>query len=201
MVQRVSLEMMTPVGVRVDHLLTVQDQPEQLLILLPGRGYTCDFPVLYYLRNAAADMGYDVLSVRYSFQVAPQVESQVTMQQLATEVDQAIHETLKRGYRRVCIVGKSLGTPLAALHADQAERLILLTPIGTAAQEVGNKPTLAIIGTADQVYHPDVTRSTGANVRWMVLEGLDHGLEVRGDWSDSLDALRQITQACVEFIE
>ena len=200
MFKRLSIEVTTASGVTVDHRLIAHDDPLGLLILLPGRGYTCDFPVLHYLRKAATDLGWDVLSVWYSFQVVAIPDEQVTMQQLATEVDQAIREALKRGYAQVAIAGKSLGTPLAALHADQAERLILLTPVGTSVQDAGAKPTLAVIGTADPLYDADVIGASGANVRWMVLDGLDHGLEAAGDWSRSLEALRQITQACVEFL-
>src|SRR5215213_785806 len=112
MFQRLSIEVTTPSGVTVDHRLIAHDEPRGLLIMLPGRGYTCDFPVLHYLRKAATDLGYDVLSVWYSFQVAAIPDDQVTMQQLVAEVDQPIREVLKRGYQHVVIAGKSLGTPL-----------------------------------------------------------------------------------------
>lgn len=202
MFTRRSIEVTTPAGVTVDHRLIAHDDPVGLLILLPGRGYTCDHPVLHYLRKAAADLGYDVLSVWYSFQVASIPDDQVTMQQLAAEVDQAIKGVLQlnSGYKRVCIAGKSLGTPLAVLHAQQAERLILLTPIGTSVQDAGSKPTLAIIGTADPVYDPASINASRENVEWLVLDGLDHGLEAAGDWEASLDGLQQITQTCVEFL-
>lgn len=80
------------------------------------------------------------------------------------------------------------------------DRLILLTPIGTAALDTGATPTLAVIGTADQAYQPEQVDATGTNVEWLVLDGLDHGLEVAGDWAASLDGLRQITRACIEFL-
>jgi len=200
MFQRLSIEVTTASGVTVDHQLIAHAAPRGLLIILPGRGYTCDFPVLHYLRKAAADLGYDVLSVWYSFQIVHVPDEQVTMQQLAAEVDQAISEVLKRGYTRVVIAGKSLGTPLAVLHANQAERLILLTPIGTAAQNVRSKPMLAVIGTSDPVYDPDLLDASDKNVQWMVLDDLDHGLEMAGDWDASINALHRITAACVEFL-
>ena len=200
MFMRLSIEVTTPSGVTVDHRLIAHDDPRGLLIMLPGRGYTCDFPVLHYLGKAAADLGYDVLSVWYSFQIASFPNDQVTMQQLAAEVEQAIGEVLKRGYKRVVIAGKSLGTPLAVLHASQAERLILLTPIGTSVQDAGSKPTLAIIGTADPGYNPDTVSASSENVEWLVFEGLDHSLEAAGDWDASLDALHTITAACAKFL-
>src|SRR5690242_942503 len=51
-------------GVTTHNVLLKQDPAsDKLLIMLPGRAYTCDFPMLYYLRSAAAQQGYDVLSV------------------------------------------------------------------------------------------------------------------------------------------
>lgn len=200
MFSRMTLEMTTASGVTVEHRLIAHDNSNRLLIILPGRGYTCDHPALHYLRKAAADLGWDVLSVWYSFQAAPLPDEQITLESLAVEVDAAIREVLKRRYARVCIAGKSLGTPLAVLHAHQAERLILLTPVGTAVFEVGDVPTLAIIGTSDPLYQPDALDATGANVQWMLLDGLDHSLEAAGDWERSLDGLRAITQACAEFL-
>lgn len=200
MFQRMSIEVLTASGVRVDHRLIAHDTPDRLLIILPGRGYTCDHPVLHYLRKAAAGLGWDVLSVWYSYQVATLPDEAVTFEGLALEVDQAIGEVLKRGYNSVAIAGKSLGTPLAALHAHQADRLILLTPIGTAALDVEPVPTLAVIGTADPVYNPEQINASGANVQWMIMDGLDHSLEAHGDWETSLDALGEIIQACAEFL-
>ncbi len=173
--------------------------------MLPGRGYTCDLPLLHYLRKAAADLGYDVLSVWYGFQVAPPgmdagMDVPLTYESLNAEIDLAVGEAMKRGYDRVVIAGKSMGTPLAALRAKWAERLILLTPIGTAALDTGTTPTLAVIGTADQAYQPEQVTQAGAHVKWLVLDGLDHGLEKPGDFAASLDALRMVTRACVEFL-
>lgn len=200
MFQRMSIEVMTASGIRVDHRLIAHDTPERLLIILPGRGYTCDHPVLYYLRKAATAQGWDVLSVWYSYQVANLPDDAVTLDALAVEVDQAISAVLKRGYGSVCIAGKSLGTPLATLHAHQADSLILLTPISTAVLETAGLPTLAIIGTGDPVYNPEQINASAANVQWMILDGLDHSLEAAGDWESSLDALGEITQACAEFL-
>ncbi len=200
MFQRMSIEITTASGIRVDHRLIAHDAPDRLLIILPGRGYTCDHPVLHYLRKAAADLGWDVLSVWYSFQVANVPDDEITLDGLAAEVDQAVDEVLKGGYRQVCIAGKSLGTPLATLHMHQADRLILLTPLGTAALDAHTLPTLAIIGTADPAYQPEQINASSENVQWMILDGLDHGLEAAGDWEATLDGLWQITQACAEFL-
>ncbi|MEP6988253.1 MAG: hypothetical protein ABI970_21795, partial [Chloroflexota bacterium] len=58
-------------GVTTHNTLLKQEAgSDKLLIMLPGRAYTCDFPMLYYLRSAAIQQGYDVLSIEYGFQAA-----------------------------------------------------------------------------------------------------------------------------------
>ena len=172
-----------------------------MVVILPGWGYLCDAPGLYYPRKAAVDLGYDVLSMRFAFQVAP---DQADTHGLDAEVDHALTTILQRGYPRLILIGKSLGTPLAATlaHKHSAERLILLTPIGTAAQDTGSLPTLAVIGTADERYSAAqiAADKARANVRWLVLDGMNHSMEIAGDWSASLDGLRQITAACEDFL-
>jgi len=203
MFQRTILEITTPSGVPVEHGLITHDQPKGLVVILPGWGYLCDAPGLYYPRKAAVDLGYDVLSVTYGFQVARD-RSEVVMQTLNAEVDHVLATAVERSYPRMILIGKSLGTPLAATlaHKHSAERLILLTPIGTAVQDAGSLPTLAVIGTADERYNAAQIAAdrTRANVRWLVLEGMNHSMEIAGDWSASLDGLRRITQACEDFL-
>lgn len=125
-----------------------------LLVLLPGRGYTNDHPVMHYLTHAALARGYDVLRVEYGFQVANQSLAAVPpekMPLLMQESQRAIEQTLERGgYTRICLAAKSMGTPLAVsiqpeLNVTQ-KSLLLLTAIQNAAAMTGGIRTLAING-------------------------------------------------------
>ncbi|NWG15224.1 MAG: hypothetical protein HXY41_01190 [Chloroflexi bacterium] len=194
-------------GVTVSNMLLAHDPPaDRLLVQLPGKGYTCDYPLLYYLRRAALALGFDVLNVEYGFQAANvelDVENAVY---LMDDVWGAARPVLERGYRRVCIAGKSLGTPLAAEMARALQgpdvALILLTPIGGALQGLDDIPTLALIGTNDALYSPEVVAAFDQHPRitWKVYEGLNHSLE-SGDWRASLAALPDIITACETFME
>ncbi len=195
-------------GITVNNLLITQDTPsDKLLIILPGRGYTCDHPVLYYLRHAGVQLGYDVLSVQYGFQAGNIELTDENVGFLQDDVRQAVEGTLVGGYKRVCVAGKSLGTPLAAetartLHNDQVS-LLQLTPVHGAADNLGSIPTLVVIGTADPLYRPEdvVTFQNHPTIHWEVMPDIDHSLEVRGDWVASLKILPEIIRLCEGFLQ
>ncbi len=62
--------------------------------------------------------------------------------------------------------------------------------------------SLFIIGTADQFYKPDVLKHLAhvTNGRTVILEDVNHGLEIPGNIPKSLMVLNQIVQACQEFL-
>jgi hypothetical protein len=175
-----------------------------LLVLLPGHGYTSDMPLLYYLRAAALQAAWDTLSITYAFQAHRDYSGSRLLHEIRLVLD--LPAIQNAGYRRLCFAAKSLGTPLAVELAHQqtpAETsLILLTPIMDAPAQVEQTPTLAVIGTADRYYDAASVRETGAapNLHWLVLEGLDHGLEMPDDWKTSIKMLQRVTSACATFL-
>lgn len=186
--------------------LTHETASDKLMVMLPGRGYTCEHPLMYYLRRAAMTQGYDVLSVQYGFQVANTELTGENAVYLRDDVQKAVDGTLPGGYRQVCVVGKSMGTPLATELArsltNDVISLIQLTPIGGAVQELENIRTLAIIGTADPLYNAEevATFKDHSTITWKVLDGLNHSLENPDDWRVSLAMLLDITATCEAFI-
>jgi hypothetical protein len=159
--------------------------------------------VLYFLRRAAAEQGYDVLSITYSFQMQP--DTFITMN-LPAEVDAALRMVNPDSYPRVVFAGKSMGTPLAVTNGlnSMAEdvRLILLTPIGDAVDDARDLPTLAIIGTNDRYYDAESIAATEMrpNVTWRVMPGLNHALEDKGSWERSTAVLQEIVGVCARFL-
>ena len=206
-VQLEVIQIQSRFGVTTHNILVKQDAgADKLLIMLPGRAYTCDFPMLYYLRSAAIEQGYDVLSIEYGFQAAHTDFVPQQAPDLADDVQDTVKPALARKYRHVCVAGKSLGTPLAANLArsitDASVSLILLTPIGDSTQGLDGVRTLVIIGTADPVYSAEhLTKfKDHPNVKWRVFEGLDHGLEVTGHWRKSVTALPEVIGVCASFL-
>lgn len=180
---------------------------DRLLLLLPGRGYTVEGPTLYHLLYLGLENGWDVLPMPYGFQVRGNDFSFDQMPLLQHDVAASANLALSRGgYREVCVVGKSLGTPLAVELAHQvnvAEKsVILLTPVAGTMSAVGDLRTLAVIGTGDPLYSADVVRLTDSapNIAWRIFDDLDHGLVDKNNWRVSLRALHDILEACETFL-
>ena len=195
----------SPFGVTIQNLLYTQESPStKLMTLLPGRGYTCERPALHYLRVLGLAQGYDVLEIRYGFHLTQVDLMPENIPDVNQDGTKAVIAALEQGYEEVCIVGKSLGTPIAALLSQSIplskKSTILLTPIRDAAKMVGDVRTLAVIGTADGAYDPAKIVDT-YTLTWKVYEGLNHGLEHPGDVWASLNVMREIMQACDNFLE
>ena len=198
------LEVESPFGVTVRNQFHHHDSDSaRLMIILPGRGYTVNHPVLFHLGHMAFENGYDVLPVQYGFHAGGALEpAQIPL--LQEEVQRATKPVLARDYSEVCVVGKSLGTPLAidlarSLDVERVSQ-ILLTPIGAAMQAAGDIPTLAIIGTADPLYAAENIQES-ATLTWKVYERLGHGLVDEADWRYSVQVLQEIIAACETFLK
>lgn len=191
-------------GLEVQHVFLRQNTPaKRLLVILPGRGYTSEHPALYFLRRAAAELDYDVLSITYSFQVNAGTFNTMN---LPAEINAVLLQVNPDAYQRVVFAGKSMGTPLAVTHGlnclAEDVRLILLTPIGDAVDEARDMPTLAIIGTEDRYYDAESIAATEMrpNVSWRVMPGLNHALEDRSNWQRSITVLLEIVAVCADFL-
>lgn len=176
------------------------DDAESLMILLPGRNYTVYHPALAYMAYMGVQQGYDVLGIHYLFQFTDSPDMG-QMPQLQAEIDRTLAVIDLSAYRKVAIIGKSLGTPLALdlAHKMQTDALILLTPIPQALGGDPPVPTLALIGTADPYFSRQMI-DENPQIRWKIYDGLDHGFLKQGDWQASLDALRQVVQDCADFL-
>lgn len=197
----------TPSGAGVtiqNRLLGPEGGSDKLLVLLPGNNYSCDAPAFFYLKQAAVQAGWDVLSTAYAFQ---QTGGEVVGPAMLADVRSAVDQVLPKGYREICIAAKSLGSaialPLAGSLAGYRLSLLILTPVPTFLQEpVGDLRTLIVIGTEDPVYHmPECAAARErADAEWVVVPGLDHGFNVKGDWERSVATLPQVIAPCLRFL-
>lgn len=203
-----TIDVQSRFGAKVPNPLTYHDPATtKLLVMLPGRGYTTESPALFYTRQMALDLDYDVLAIQYGFQMTGGDFDESTAPYLKEDIINAVRQAVQRSaYQQVCIVAKSLGTLLVAEAIEAASianvSVILLTPLPGALQEVGTNPTLAIIGTADALYSQDMVNASAniPNVRWRVFDNLNHGFEVKGDWKTSINALGEIIAECQAFL-
>ncbi|HJS17817.1 MAG TPA: hypothetical protein VJ785_03660 [Anaerolineales bacterium] len=194
--------------------ITHSTPANHLGIILPGYRFSADMPALHYSRRVLLEQGADVLSVDYAYyrtNFMMQEDSEQD-QWMSSDVFAASNAGLsQRPYEKVTLVGKSIGTiALGLLLADsrfQQSACVWLTPLLTSERlcsqiEKVRPRSLFVIGTADRYYKPDVLKHLEdiTDGHALVLEGVEHGLEIPGDIPKSLSVLNQITQTVQEFL-
>jgi hypothetical protein len=173
------------------------------VVLLPGANYPTTAPLLWFARQAALESGRNVLAVvdAYDGTTDPQ-----------TWVDDRAEAAIGHvgdGTRPI-LVAKSITSRAAPLAARLLLPAVWLTPLiseaaASAATAVvsglaaATAPFLLIGGTADPSWDGARARSLA---RGEVLEiaYADHALQIPGDVTRSIDALRSISAAVADFI-
>lgn len=163
----------------------INETPKKLAVLLPGIGYTCDKPLLYYSGKLARSLGWEVLPVPYGG-FPPKVRGDKALMRRCAEIALAQTETLLGNvnwaqYEQILFISKSVGTVTAAAYASAHGlpcRHILFTPVeDTFSSPVGN--AAAFHGTADP--WADTAQITAlceqARVPLYLTEGANHSLE------------------------
>ena len=196
--------------------LRQDEAAREIAIVLPGVGYTCHMPLLYYPSQVLLALGMDVLWVEYNYIRRPDYRALSDAEQkqwLFADVTAACQAALaQRSYQQVTLVGKSLGTVamshLLATDARFAQsRRVWLTPVlrndEVLAQIRHSGPrALVAIGTADPFYDPAYLGDlqAAAKSKVVVVDGADHGLEIAGNVWQSLQILERVTRAIQAFV-
>lgn len=195
-----------------------------LAMLLPGWSYDCEMPLLAGARRVLQALGADVLAIDYDYPkrgvVSDQASKQLFLTRFHREVEVALRTGLQQNsYRRLTIVGKSLGTRglayLSQMGAFAGARaagvaqidLVWLTPL-LAESEVwepilkSHDRSLFVIGTADSHYDAaKIGRLSGAGSRSLtVIEGADHALQTSRNLSCDVDELSQALSSIERFL-
>lgn len=191
-------------------------ETSHVAIVLPGAGYTCDMPLLYYSVLTMLDAGADVLQVEYAYNRQPdfrEIPDAEREQWIAADATAARDAALREApYTQMTFIGKSIGTRamgcLLATNPHPADvHAVWLTPLlrndrlRAQIREHGS-PSLFVIGTADPHYDAsllaDVQEATGGDA--IVVQGGDHSLEIAGNTPKSLDAIVQTIHALATFV-
>lgn len=186
-----------------------ENQTDTLAIILPGIGYTTQAPLLYYSRNIFYHRGYDVLQVNYRY--IPDIFYSISEEEFTNDVEAVIEKVFtNHSYSNYIIIAKSIGTIALSYLLDKPTfkmaNAIWLTPllkrtsIYNALLKNFNKG-LCIIGDNDHHYVPERFEEIkrNQNMRCMLIEGVDHGLEDESDLTRSLDVLKSVLMEIKEF--
>ncbi len=136
-------------GEPVPHTFLRQDgDADHVAILLPGIRYTCDMPLLYYPARLLLGLGADVLRIEYAYDRRADFQAFADTERdrwFFTDVTAACHAVLaQRAYRRVTLIGKSIGTLAMG-------RLLTTDPALAQAQAIWLTPLLTHTGLRAQI--------------------------------------------------
>ncbi|GAA0315348.1 alpha/beta hydrolase [Kineococcus aurantiacus] len=172
---------------------THDGDPARVATVLPGRGCTCDAPLLHSTRALLRDRGWTVRTVRWTTPPAPE-----ELLDLAPGLLDAVQS------RQHLVVAKSLSTRLLPLALQRDLPGTWLTPLLREPQvhraaAAASAPTLLVGGSADPYW--DAAAARGSGQRVLEVPGADHSLEVAGDLDASLRVLRTVLAAVGEFLD
>ena len=179
------------------------ENAKKIALILPGIGYTCDRPLLYYGGKLAQNLGFEVMRVPYGG-FPDKVKGDADRMRLCVDIAlRQAEEMLKdidwKQYGQILFIAKSVGTVVATAFAHAhgiACRQILFTPV-EATFAVPAKNAIAFHGTADPwaETEPLSRLCREAGVPLYLTENANHSLET-GDVLLDIRSLQTVmTQA------
>ena len=184
------------------------EKKEKIAVLFPGIGYTCDKPLLYYSWKLAASLGYRVLPVNYGGfpkNAKGNAEKMAECFRIAFEqTEEILKQTDWDEYGDIVLVGKSIGTAVAARYAQShglAARGILFTPLEfTFPFSAGS--AIAFHGTADPWAkdQPIEDACRRESIPLFITEKANHSLET-GEIAFDIENLGRVMAEVSAFLE
>lgn len=186
----------------------IDNGSDTLAVILPGIGYTCDRPLLDYNKRLMIQLGFDVLPISFGFQIAgKKLKVHEEFKYIYEETKELINMSLKKRYKNIILVAKSLGTiVLSLLNNEIKDRNVIniyLTPVD-ATMDVGiSEGSLVFYGTND----PRITSKTVSkiekikDVSLVKIENADHSLNVKNDILKSIDIIKYVIEKEKEYLE
>ncbi|AZU60668.1 alpha/beta family hydrolase [Neobacillus mesonae] len=193
-------------------------QPNKsICIMLPGLGYTTQRPLFHYATNICVNHNIDILHINYQYSQNEHFKKLSEPEQdqwMYDDVMATAHEVLKeQEYEQSFLLSKSLGTiPMAKEWTDRSLENtvsgIWLTPLlkdNNVYQAILNTelPSLVVIGDKDPHFIDDRVATLKHNqlVSIVVIPNADHSLELKGDITATMDAIKEVTLKIQEFIQ
>ena len=170
-------------------------------LILPGAGYTVQAPLLHWPMLALAEAGWDVWSIDWHADVddAARQDMRGFVESALATAEAALPAPPE------LVLAKSLGTFALPHFAQQDVRGVWLTPIlsdpgvADALARVSPERHLAVGGTADPSWRPDLVGATSA--RLVSVEAANHSLELKSKpWRESAETQRTIIDQVVTHL-
>lgn len=191
-------------------LIEQKEETNNLVIVLPGAGYTTQAPLLHFTTGLFYNKGFDVLHINYIF--SKQGMSVLNEEDFARDVQLAIDNAIKdKEYSNYYVVAKSIGTKALSYLLDhsmlKSAKVVWLTPllqndgVFNAMVNSENKG-LCIFGEKDHICFI-VERfeklKNNQNLLLKVVDGANHRLELDKEPIKSIELLKSVISDINEF--
>lgn len=199
--------------------LQQQHDTDHLGILLPGLAYSCDRPLLYYPGRLLRTLGADILRVEAVYGLDTPAGDMINPELVRRAQGDAAAAyrvaVARRPYRRLTLVGKSLGTlagasVLGLSGVPEWVDAIWLTPVLATLLDArllgaitARQPRCFIaIGTRDPLYDEGRLAQwrTATGSAEVIVPDADHALEIPGDVVKSAQELARLMQTMQAFL-
>ena len=189
---------------------------DQLAIFLPGIGYTNDSPILHYTGSYLLQKEINILRVDYRYSDSDEFLNSTKGEQahwIIEDVKPAVEAVLsEKDFKKIILIGKSMGTIalgeiLSSITKLKDAEVIWLTPLINHDELVAqilkiNNRSLLIMGTEDHAYKADQLEKIleKKNVDSLIIEGLNHSLEIENQIIESIHASQKILLKIMSFV-
>ncbi len=190
-------------------LIEQKGQTTNLVIVLPGAGYTTQAPLLHFTTGIFYSKGFDVLHINYGFSREEMAE--LNAEDFTRNVYHSIEDAIKdKNYSHLYIVAKSIGTIALSglLHKTvfHKAKAVWLTPL-LQRDDVfhsmvnSEQERLCIIGDRDHCFIEKRFEQLKNNddLTFSLVEGANHALEIDGEPIKSIDILKSVMFEMAEF--
>lgn len=189
-----------------DHILYCDDDFNNLVVIFPGGGNSCNRPILHYSRKFLLERGCDVLNISYDNLVDDNDSTDVQMERLASALYEAIVKVKKvKEYEKVIFIARSFGNIISnqikIKESLDIYKSIYMSPTFDATKYFEQYPGLIITGTNDTYITDeqirDLEKKYSDNI--LVFEQGTHGLENK-NMDDTLDFCKVAVKRIIDYI-
>jgi hypothetical protein len=190
-------------------LIEQKENTNNLVIILPGAGYTTQAPLLHFTTGLFYSKGFDALHINYSF--SRQELSVLSEETFTKDVELVIDQAIKnKEYSNYYLVAKSIGTIALSYLLNNTmfkeAKVVWLTPllqrddVFNAMVNSDNKG-LCIIGDKDSCFIVERFERLKNNddLILKVVDGGNHSLELDEEPIKSIEILKRVISEINEF--
>lgn len=127
---------------------------KKLLVLFPGRNYSCDKPLLYYAGKVFEARGYEIIRLSYGTRLKTNKDDiPGLIDEAKAYVDEELNKINFNAYDDVVFISKSIGTALAGYYEKRIGiriRHIYLTPVADALPYMSRGKCMVVAGKEDK---------------------------------------------------